>query len=216
MASTSTSTEEPNLSVETSPSTLSQTVTLAVNEALKNVNSSLKTDAISTQETTPTESSSISTLLLGLDYIFYIWTFLLVTIVTYLSIYKYYQYYQLSRRRTGTFSANRGQNNGKSIHSKLFNLLKATVGFLYTILKNLILNQKSKTSRSSFFNRFSSHSSYTCLNNVLKWFYFNSETTKNINNTILNLLNSGNTNQKTSNLVSTFFKFYFKTAFFEN
>jgi len=42
-------------------------------------------------EFTDIPMASITSLLLGLDYIFYIWTFLLVGLVTYLSVYKYFQ-----------------------------------------------------------------------------------------------------------------------------
>jgi hypothetical protein len=43
--------------------------------------------------------ASTLTSLLGVDYLFYIWTFLLIGTVTYLTFYKYHEHLQIKKRR---------------------------------------------------------------------------------------------------------------------
>ncbi|CAF0889169.1 unnamed protein product [Brachionus calyciflorus] len=151
-------------------------------------------EKINTQSNTPTSSTfTIATLLTGLDYIFYVWTIFLVAIVTYLSIYKYYQSQQ--RNKNKKIIKN---NTPPVILTYLILVLKLIFNFLIFLFKNLkkfLLNhnENNLNVKRNYSNiALSSHDSLVCLNNCLKWFYFNSETTKKINRTILNLLNSGN------------------------
>lgn len=100
---------------------------------------------------------------------------------------------------------------------KVLNVLKSILVFVYNKLKDLAFsnsnNNRNNNQNSNIFKAFSlnntgintgNEDSLLCLNNCLKWFYFNAETSKNINNTILNLLNNpvNRPNSKQASLVS--------------
>lgn len=134
-------------------------------------------------------STSITTLLLGLDYIFYIWTFLLIAIVGYLSVYQY---------RRSKMATNAEQSQKLTVIEMFVKIIVVViVRPVYYVLRfvfSYIWNNMFK-SDSSIQSNLSSTSSndpaaYAWLNNCFKWFYFSPETTKTININILETLNS--------------------------
>ena len=70
---------------------------------------------------------------------------------------------------------------------KVLEVLKVVLFFLFGILKSLF--SQIVTNASNIDNNADALQSFSYLNNFLKWFYFSSETTRNINNTIINFLN---------------------------
>ena len=204
--------------------------------------SSTPSSSSSSNSSDATNLFSITTLLLGLDYIFYVWTFFLISIVTYLSFYKYYQYTQMQKKKKLTNNRQQQQQPPPPPQSQLSNVMGTifrvinviyTIVFcllelLFTCIKNKIvsyiygttnannlsannanpaLNKTNQT--SSLFKSFtsisadsSSQDQLVCLNNCLKWFYFNGETTRNINTTILNNLNTLVSTVVTNSLIS--------------
>lgn len=167
---------------------------------------------------TPTSTSPLSNFLVGLDYIFYIWTFSLVSIVTYLSIYKYYQYVQTQKRiaaRNAQLRHNQAMplvaknrlNEFVNFFRQLALYVQRFVNFFRTPKTGPYATSASASNSASTFSRFFFSSSTAgqmnliCLNNLLKWFYFNVDTTNKINSTILNVLNfyySGNNQRPAS------------------
>ncbi len=145
--------------------------------------------------------ASITSLLLGLDYIFYIWTFLLVGLVTYLSVYKYFQMIRdkkvknrhIEPQPTTTLYIDRSfiTSRNKEITEGIFRLtvnlivefLKICRSLLGLVITKVVLRLISSN------QSFSPSSAYLWLNNCLKWFYFNTKTTKIINTSILKKLN---------------------------
>lgn len=133
-------------------------------------------------------SASISTILTGLDYIFYIWTVLLIIVIVYLSINK--------SPKTTLKKDNRQLGNKKNSFLNYINLiLKFSFNMIILIMKSLInflLNKSSNSYENTKLNLNNLNQDNLLINNCLKWFYLNSETNKSINSTILSLLNSGN------------------------
>ena len=136
--------------------------------------------------------TSISTVLSGLDFIFYVWTFLLVALVTYLSLKKYYQ---IQRNRILQ------QNNSQTAPSGFIPLVLRVLFRFTSCVISLI--KYCLTSRSILISSLCStgfwvhlifglgiqRASYSYLNNCLKWLYFNSEAVKKVNATIVKNLN---------------------------
>lgn len=195
------------------PKAEATTLASVIKKSLKATNKKIKAESIpdtsSSIHTTTTEQgpmSSISTLLSGLDFIFYIWTFLLVALVTYLSLKKYYQM-QKDKQQT-TSQQQTQQNNSQtatttppsgiipSILHVLFRLTSTVINLLknYLTSKYVVSNSSSINSPGFWvallFGVGKQAASYTYLNNCLKWFYFNSETVKRINATIVKKLNA--------------------------
>lgn len=154
--------------------------------------------------------SSISTLLTGLDFIFYIWTFLLVALVTYLSLKKYYQIQKdrLTNMQQKT-TTNQARNNSQTtptattttmpggLIASLFHVLFRLASTVVNLFTKYCLTSKNRSNSGSpcfwaalLFGVGKQTASYTYLNNCLKWFYFNSETVKCINASIIKKLNA--------------------------
>ena len=152
-------------------------------------------------------ATSISTLLLGLDYIFYVWTFLLVGLVAYLSIYKYFQLKRtqiqsnvpaasgspqksgIANNQTVTLSQETSQGSSREFLDSLVKYVKIAVNLTSSLC--LYINGKCMSLNQMFpFGSRAQPAYYGWLNNCLKWFYFNSETTKLINRNILKKLNN--------------------------
>ena len=130
-------------------------------------------------------TASISTLLLGLDYIFYLWTFLLISIVTYLSIYKYLQY-RTSLKKQAIPAPITKQPQANTFLKKISLYLTRVFNFLRN-LKN-VHSVKSVPPLSGYISGQRSALDGIILSNCLKWFYSNHETVKLINQAILNSL----------------------------
>jgi len=146
-------------------------------------------------------STSISTLLLGLDYIFYVWTLVLILIVGYLT---YYQHKQ--SKQTGNQQQQPKLTNIELIVKfvVLFIVKPIYFGFIFLfdfIWNNVFskvfkpnVNQSNIEISSSISNGISNSlndsAAYAWLNNCFKWFYFSPDTTKTINASILDTLNS--------------------------
>lgn len=132
--------------------------------------------------------SSITAILTGLDYIFYVWTILLIFVIAYLSIYKYY-------------NTNKTKNKGNRQNSKKTNSILNFISLVVNILFNLVsaflkriidilLNKDPRSVHRAKLDQKNFNQDNLLINNCLKWFYLNSETNKNINDTLLSLLNS--------------------------
>lgn len=146
--------------------------------------------------------ASISTLLLGLDYIFYVWTFLLVGLVAYLSIHKYFQLKRLKiqpnvpaassspqksgivRNQTAALSQETSRDFSREFLDCLVKYVKIAISLTMSLC--VYLNGKYMSLNGSR----AQPVSYGWLNNCLKWVYFNSQTTKLINTNILKKLNN--------------------------
>ena len=121
---------------------------------------------------------TISTLLVGLDYIFYVWTFLLVVLVTYLSVCKYFQLRRLHAAKSSPPIASQPVRQrqlfqaAKLIATKLFQLVAC--------VSQLVFKCFATPYRAE---------SLDWLNSCLKWFYFNTDTVGQINRAILKSLN---------------------------
>ena len=120
----------------------------------------------------------ISTLLVGLDYIFYVWTFLLVLLVTYLSVCKYFQLRRLHNVKSSTTAASQPVHQWTLSQTAL--LIATKLLQLVTFASQLVFKCLTKTYRVD---------SLDWLNNCLKWFYFNADTVGQINRAILRSLN---------------------------
>lgn len=174
------------------------------------------------------DTSSISTLFIGVDTVFYIWTILLVSIVTYLSIYKYYQFLREQKQRK------RPQNTSPMgpyinlVVDCLYKILKVVfvlLGMLVTFLLNLItsnLNSSTQTVNnqsgeaqnrlnSATVSQSNSYADSRHKNDskeatpfvwdiFVKWLYLNAESRRDVNNSLQALLNNS---IKTQNTVSS-------------
>ena len=139
--------------------------------------------------------SSITTLLLGLDYIFYFWTLLLVLIVGYLT------YYQYKKSKAASTTQPQEKLTIIEIFVKVVALfivrpIYFVLRFLYVhLLKNVIKVVSSESNlrvneNSNLSSGLIDANAYSWLNNCFKWFYFSPENTKIINTNIVETLNS--------------------------
>jgi hypothetical protein len=189
------------------------------------------------------DASSVLTFFVGVDTVFYIWTILLVSIVTYLSIYKYYQFLREQKQRKRTQNTSQMSpylNLAINCLYKTLNVIFVMLGMLMTFLLNLITNNlnspnqtvnnqmvESQTrssnpavSQSNSFNepRHKNDSKEVNLflwDSFLKWLYLNAESRRDVNNSLLTLLNNSIKSQNTvsSNSSTLIFRFFYLFVF---